>query len=159
MLPVIWKATLPPCPGRSWHSRLSSANGEPAPFPGAAIAPPAPLHQATFIARLFLLPTLAPWKKNTRPLYYFKTCQITLLLSAEISRPKRISYPTWAIHPWWWRPVVREAPRPHTVVYPSHSKAWLEELPPRLSLHLLFFLLGLEVPPFSFCPAIGFSLL
>lgn len=80
-------------------------------------------HQPPYL--LFLLPTLGPRKENTRPLYYFKTFQITQFLGIEISSPKLISYLISAIRQ-WKRPPVLDALSPYMVVvsFLLQSLAW-----------------------------------
>lgn len=65
----------------------------------AVHAPPATLFLPASFAKppstdpssLLLLPTLAPWKENTRQPYYFKTNQVAQPLGTEISCPNFIS--------------------------------------------------------------------
>lgn len=159
LLHVILNSMLPSLPTAVLLAQLQDhapASTSP-PISSSQLALPS-CHQMPPSSLFLLLHTLALWKNNTRPLYYFKTSQITQMLGKE--------FPGLTLLASLFQPsagggglLVLVALRPHMTVA-SFSFQYLVLRRPPLSLNLLFlFLLGPRSPTFFLSPTIGFSFL
>ena len=95
---------------------------------------------STTLPSFFLPSILAPWKKNIRQVYKFRTCQITqmlgeefpaLTLSANLYQLVYVRQPlqTSLVNHWWWRLPVLISPRSNMTAAFSlfQSLAWKKQ--------------------------------